>query len=236
MANSSKATTSSTSSSRPQDKNHECGFKIVGGYDKEHDQWYIRKNAGHCLVHNDHLPVDIDKMEQGKRNVKKEVLKDAEELLLRNVPKSVVQELIQLKTGHKLTSASIAKIKQTMVVDRFKNGENESNAETMIRMMEEDPDIEFCAYYGTYSEAEKLVRVRKQSRTKKKKYKKRKPAKTSQMKSAARSIGETKEPVIEQKTKVLEEIKGLASTGGMSDKTDTKSDVEIEEKEECEST
>lgn len=144
----SKATTSTTTSARPKTNEETCDFKVVPGHDKEHNQWFVRVNAGHILQHNNHLPVDRDRKEVGRRNLSEDELKEAGEMLLRNVPKSIVQETIEVKTGHRLSSAAIGKIKQNMVINKFNISEGESSADVLLRMLKEDPNIEYTAYFG----------------------------------------------------------------------------------------
>ena len=163
-------TNSTTHSRKAESSGEKCNFELLIKYDDEHNQWYLRKNAGHCLVHSGHIPIKREHNEQGKRNVSDDVLKDAETLLDKNVPRSVVKEIVHIKSKHKMSSASLSKLKQTMVVNTYKNGnEKESTADTLLRMMESDENIEYVAYFGSYSEAEKLVRVRKRRSKKKKK-------------------------------------------------------------------
>jgi hypothetical protein len=100
---------------------------------------------------------------QGKRNVGKDVLKDADELLKLNVPNGVVREFIKIKSGHSLSEESIKKMKQTVVVNE--HGVKESSADKLLRMLKEDDKIEYIAYFGSLSEAEQTVRIRKKSRT-----------------------------------------------------------------------
>ena len=79
------------------------------------------------------------KKEQSKRIINQDVLQDLENMLLMNVPNSIVKELIQLKTGHALSKASLTKLKQTMVINRFKHSENESTGDIMLHVMEDNP-------------------------------------------------------------------------------------------------
>ena len=148
-----------------------CNFQLSIKYDDLHNQWYMRQNAGHCLEHRGHLPIEKEKKEVRKENIDKSVLKDAGDLLMKNVPKSIIKELVELKTGLKMSYQSLAKIKNTMMINLYKTKQNESIADTLLSMMEKDNEIEWVAYYGTYSVAEKAVCVRKRSSKAKRKTK-----------------------------------------------------------------
>ena len=90
-----------THSSKPEDNTNTCDFKLVLKHDDKTNRFYMRQNGGHCLVHNSHLPEFKEDKEHGTRNMPANHLKDAKDMLERNISNSVVQELIQLKTGMK---------------------------------------------------------------------------------------------------------------------------------------
>ena len=98
-------------------------------------------------------------------------------MLLTNVPNSIVKVLIQLKSSHALSDESLIKLKPTMVINRLKHSETESMGDIMLHMMEDDPTIEWVAYYGPLTDAEKTVHVRKRSSKKKRQKKKAKVTK-----------------------------------------------------------
>ena len=60
-----------------------------------------------------------------------------------------------------MSDASVTKLNQKIVVNKLKRSKNESTADTLLRMMEDDPNDEFCAYFGNYSVAEQTVWMRK---------------------------------------------------------------------------
>jgi hypothetical protein len=164
----SKGTTKSrTNTSKPDNKEDQCNYRVSIKKDETHKQWYIRQNAGHILQHSGHIPVEVERREQGTRNINNDTLMLAEQMLERNVPKSVVKELVEIETGQTLSNASLSKIRQSMVINKYKQNEQDSTADALLRMMDNDPNIEYCAYIGSMSEAEKIVRVRKRSSKKK---------------------------------------------------------------------
>ena len=195
-----------TQSSKPEDNSQTCKFKLVLRYDNTMGQYYMRKNGGHCLFHNSHSPAVKEVKEHGTRNVPKADLKDAVDMLKRNVDKSVVKELVQMRTGMKLSDDALAKLKQTMVVDTHKKDANETMATTFINMVEENPDIEYVAYFGSYSEATKKVRVRKRS-SKRRRSKKKKKGPSTKKTTATPASNNDVETVVEQKVSALEELK-----------------------------
>ncbi len=171
-SNTSKGTKSTTTHSRKAESTEEkCNFKLLIKYDDEHKQWYLRQNAGHCLEHTGHIPIKREHNEQGKRNISSEVLKDVEEFIDRNVSRGVVKEFVEFKTGHVMSKESVSKMKQTMSVNMYKGDEGESTADVFVRKMENDDNVEFVAYFGSYSEAEKIVKVRKRTTRRRKRRK-----------------------------------------------------------------
>ena len=129
-----------------------------------------------------HIPIPHDQMYQRKCDLDRDAIKEAEEMLFRNVPQPVVNELLEVKTGHTISDSSMRNLKKDALANKFMKSEGESNAETLLRMMEQDTNIHYCAYLGDYSEAEKCVRVRKRSSKKKRKSKKLKTSNKSSVK------------------------------------------------------
>jgi len=106
VAHKSNASKYDTFTSRAETFSTKCDFQLAIKYDDLHNQWYMRQNAGLCLEHRGHLPVENEKKEVEERNIDTSVLKDAEDLLMKNVPKSIVKELVKLKTGLKMSNQS----------------------------------------------------------------------------------------------------------------------------------
>ncbi len=198
-----------THSSKPEDNTSTCDFKLVLKRDEKTNRFYMRQNGGHCLVHSSHLPEFKEDKEHGTRNIPTKHLKDAKDMLERNISNSVVQELIQLKTGMKLSDAAMTKLKHCMVMDKYKKDVDESMATTLVNMLDENPSVEFVAYYGTYSEATNKVRVRKRTRKRSRKKTKTKKKTSKVVSASTTTIGEN---VLEQKGSVHEELKGTDTT------------------------
>ncbi len=209
-----------THSSKPHDNSQTCKFKLVLRYDDDTKKYFIRRNGGHCLFHNSHNPAVKEVKEHGTRNVPKADLKDAVDMLKRNVDGSVVKELVQLRTGMKLSNEALYKLKQTMVIDKHKKDANESMATTFINMVEDNPDVEYVAFYGSYSEATKKVRVRKSSSTRKRSKKKKN---TSSKKKS--SNNDVLQSVVEQKVSALDELKETNPTTESKPSTSTTNDT-----------
>ena len=56
----------------------------------------------------------------------------------------------RLGLGYTLSDASLTKLEQTMVDNKLKKSENESTADKLLCIMEDDPNVEFCAYFDTF--------------------------------------------------------------------------------------
>jgi len=170
-AKASKATKNTTQSTKTQDEDERpsCPWYITIYKDEEHKEYYMRQNGGHNLHHSGHTPTQQSRRVQ-KRHIPKDAVGEVEELLRRKVDPDIIQEFIDMKHGVQLNKNSIKKMKQTVLLDKFKEGgeKEETTAQTLLRMLENNENLDYVAYFGSYQEAEDTVRVRKQSKRGKK--------------------------------------------------------------------
>uniref|UniRef100_A0A7S2PU12 Uncharacterized protein n=1 Tax=Skeletonema marinoi TaxID=267567 RepID=A0A7S2PU12_9STRA len=159
-----KAKKNATHSTKTQDEQKTCGVYVNIFKDDGHCQYYIRQNGGHNLHHSGHPPTAKQRRLVEKRHIPKDAIDEAEQLLCRNVDAAVIQEFIDLKHGVKLKETSIRKMRQTVLMNKFKgDGESdETTAQTLLRMFESRTSIDYVAYFGSYHEATETVRVRKE--------------------------------------------------------------------------
>ena len=175
----------SYSSKANTDKNL-CKFKLRIARDDVTRPWYLRKNAGHCLCHSGHIEVGPKKKYQPLKLVKDKFEKEATRLLGMSLPTNVVSEVIHHDGDIKLSKASLKRLRQRMTTNE--TGSDKSIADELIEKMDGNENITYIAYYGDYSEATQVIRVRKRSRKKKKS---RKSLRRKSTKKAESTMGTT---------------------------------------------
>ena len=144
-----------------------CNFCIVLKVNKG-GQYFIRKNGGSNLKHNGHLSIASNKKYMSSDFIDEDVKHDAAVLLAGNAGSIVVQDFIARKTGFKLSDSTLSSLKASVVDDSAQDGCIESNAEKLLRKLQEDEDVTYRAYIGSYVEAQNAVTVRRRRSTKRK--------------------------------------------------------------------
>ncbi len=162
-ARQSKSTKNTTQSEKPQDDTKTCGMYFNIYKDHNCSQYYIRQNGGHNLHHTGHPPVRKELKEATKRHLSKSAVDDAQELIRKNIDQTVIQEMMEYKHGAKLSKSSIRKMRQAVLMDEFNiDGKVEqTTAQILLKWLDEQQDLDYVAYYGSYEEAQNSVKVRK---------------------------------------------------------------------------
>ena len=93
------------------------------------------------------------------KDTSKESLDVASKLLERNFPTSIAQLFLDLQGGSKILVNSVAKLRQTVLMRKHSSQHNESTAETLTRVISDDPNVSFVCCAGSYDEANQLVKV-----------------------------------------------------------------------------
>ena len=81
-------------------------------------------------------------------------------------PLPMANLFMELLGGGKLSRKSISKLRETVLIRRYDSNLNESTAETLIRLLNEDESITHLSCAGSYDQAQQLVRVRKKRKSK----------------------------------------------------------------------
>lgn len=84
----------------PTKQDEACHFYIPVYYDDAAKRFFIRKNSGCRFKHNHHPPVNRDHMSLGKSTVPSESLKQAEKMLEKNAPASVVDLMLKVRHSY----------------------------------------------------------------------------------------------------------------------------------------
>ncbi len=109
------------------------------------------------MEHHGNLPVDMTKRNVAKRFVGDKAMDNDKKWLESNVPAGIVNELVNMRDERELSYAFFRKIKKIMVLEQL-NG-SKSMADAHSRILEDDSNIRWVAYYGLLLEAEKKARV-----------------------------------------------------------------------------
>ncbi len=95
-------------------------------------------------------------------------------MLAKNCSTAVVNLLLSVVSGNRLSSDSIKKMRRAVLISKHRNHDStESTADTLIRMLEEIEGMYYCYITGSYDEALDLVRVRKVKKKRRKSKKRR---------------------------------------------------------------
>jgi hypothetical protein len=150
-------------SDKPQDDTKTCGMYFNIYKDHNCSQYYIRENGGHNLHHTGHPPVRKELKEATKRHLSKSAIDDAQELIRKNMDATIIQEMLQYKHDVKLNKASIKKMRQTVLMEEFSiDGKTQqTTAQILLKWLDDHPELDYVAYYGSYEEAKNSVKVRK---------------------------------------------------------------------------
>lgn len=101
-------------------------------------------------------------MKLGADSIPDHIRQLADELLGKNCPTSIVNLLISVCTGKTVTADAISRMRRAVLISKHGNSSNEeSTADTLIRMLEEKEGTTYCYMTGSYDEALNKVRVRK---------------------------------------------------------------------------
>ena len=162
-----RGTKNETRNSLPQKSSETCSFYVPTFYDNTHDCMFVRKNSGCNFEHNGHLPVQREHMKLGKTALTTEHLDLAEKMMGQNTPTSIVDVMLSILSGNRISEDALQKIRRGVLLAKHGNTGNESTAQVLLRMLENKDGVIFCYMTASYSEATKLVRVRKVKKKKK---------------------------------------------------------------------
>lgn len=139
---------------------HCCKFCIPIYYCSKVKRWYFRKNSGAHFTHNDHGPTPRKLTRVGARNVPKADLDFAIDLLNKNMPKAMVNLVLNIKGGNKMSQGALDYLRRSVLMKQHGTKDGDSTATRLLRMLD-DKGATYRFISGSYSEATKLVRIKK---------------------------------------------------------------------------
>ena len=139
---------------------HCCKFCIPIYYCSKVKRWYFRKNSGAHFTHNDHGPTPRKLTRVGARNVPKADLDFAIDLLNKNMPKAMVNLVLNIKGGNKMSQGALDYLRRSVLMKQHGTKDGDSTATRLLRMLD-DKGATYRYITGSYSEATKLVRIKK---------------------------------------------------------------------------
>ena len=128
--------------------------------------FYINKNSDNNLVHIGHLPHTNDNVNCGITDVLEDAMHAVTKLFENRYPMSIAQQFLEMSGGGKFPQKSMSKLRETVLMRKYKSSSAESVAETLMRVLSEDDTTSFVFHTGSYNKAQQLVRVRRKCKSK----------------------------------------------------------------------
>ena len=153
-----------TQSTKPQDDNATCGMYFNIFKDNTTGHYYIRKNGGHNLHHSGHPPIQKELKEAVKRHLSTSAIDEVRKMIDSNIDPSIIQEMMNYKHGVNVNKTSIQKMREAFLMEEFEIDRNnkQTTAQILLKWLDEQADVDYVAYYGSYEQAEDTVKVRKE--------------------------------------------------------------------------
>lgn len=152
---------SMTHTHRSQTDDDVCCFFLPVYYDKNENLFFFKQHCWPMFDHNGHSKVDSNHMKLGKSAVPPETIEIAEQLLGKNCPPAVVQLLLTVMSGQRISQDSLSKMRSAVHISKFRGKEIESTADTLLNMLENEEGVTYCYMTASVDEAMQRVRVRK---------------------------------------------------------------------------
>lgn len=144
-----------------QEDDDVCDWFIPAYYDAEDDVVYFKQHCNACFEHKGHPHIKREHMKLGASDIPEETRKTAESLLGKNCPPSVVQLLLSVLSGDRITQDAIAQMRRAVLISKHDQKTGESTADSLLNLLEAKPGTTYCYMTGSYDEALGKVRVRK---------------------------------------------------------------------------
>ena len=125
-------------------------------------RFYFHRSCSHDFVRCGHVKRHKKEAKFSLRNMDDDVLTATSEILAKHCPTTLANQFLQLLTGGRLSTGSINSMRNHALVRKHVTNPDETTAETLIRMLKSNDDIEFVSYAASCNEALDLVKVRKQ--------------------------------------------------------------------------
>ena len=152
---------SNTHTRLSQTEDEVCCFFLPVYYDTKVNLFFVKQHCYPMFQHDGHSKVDRNHMKNGKSVIPEETREIAEGLLGKHCSPAVVQLLLNVMHGDKITSDSIAKMRSAVHISKFRGKQDESAADTLLNILKNEDGLTYCYITGSYDEAMERVRVRK---------------------------------------------------------------------------
>ena len=125
---------------------------------------FIPKNGACEFSHTAHEKLELNQVVRGIGDLADNTLEVISNLLENHCAASMTQQFLELTTGGRLPPNSMAKLRQCVLMRKFKSTSSETTAEILLRLLEEDEEMSCVTCTGSFDEATDLVKIRKKRR------------------------------------------------------------------------
>ena len=119
------------------------------------------KNGAYDFSHIGHETLELTQVVRGIGYVADNSLEVISNLLENHCATSMTQQFLELTTGRRLPPNSMAKLRQCVLMRKFKSTSSETTAEILLRLLEDDEEMLCVTCAGSFDEATDLVKIRK---------------------------------------------------------------------------
>ena len=119
-------------------------------------QFCVCRSTSHDFTHSGHFRHDFTSVNCGVKDKSQDFLTAASRLLQNHFPTSMSQQFLDLISGRKLPSNSIAKQRKEVIVRKHDCCSNEATVETLIRVLSEDDFMSFVRQTSSCDGAKQL--------------------------------------------------------------------------------
>lgn len=140
-----------------------CHFFVPIYFDTTVGLFFFKQHCHPVFAHCGHPKTNREHMRLGASDIPDNVRAVAEQMLGKNCPNPVVQLLLSVMSGDRITQDSMSKMRRAVLVSKHDSNSDESTADTLLKMLKEKEKegVVFCYMTGSYDEALGKVRVRK---------------------------------------------------------------------------
>ena len=145
----------------PSGKNNKCSYLIPAFHDTEINRVFVRKNSKPCFEHTNHSYIPKNYSNVSPANIPQPAMKLAIGLIEKQVGTSLLNVILELKTGKTLSANSIQHLRKTVLHKHHNKQTGESHAMTLLRILKQTDGVRYITMTGTVDEAMKCVRLHK---------------------------------------------------------------------------
>ena len=129
-----------------------CCFFLPVYYDENVKLFFFKQHCWPIFDHVGHSKIHPDHMTHGKSVIPPETMKIAEDLLGKHCSPKVVQLLLTIMSGERISRDSMAKMRSAVHMSKFREKKNESTADTLLNILKNNKSITYCYLTASYDE------------------------------------------------------------------------------------